>query len=201
MQRLQFELFFEYGSPTSYLAYHQVPAIQERTNAVCIYRPFVLAGVFKMTGNSSPASIPAKAKYLNLDIARHAKALGLPYLPNPHFPLPTAGLMRGALHALARHEFRVYSDAVFDAIWAGAENVSDTAVLTRVLERTGLQAEEYVRASADEEYGLELRANTEEAVARGAFGAPTFFVDGTMYWGQDRVKDVTDHLLQLEKTA
>jgi 2-hydroxychromene-2-carboxylate isomerase len=183
----ELEFFFDYGSPFSYLADSQLKGLAERTGARVVYRPMLLGGVFKETGNSSPIAIEAKRKYMTADLERWAKHYGVPALHNPHFPINTIRLMRGAIAAERSGVFAAYHRAVFDAFWREGLNLGDAAVVRGVLERAGLDAERLAAASEEHAVKDALRVATETAVARGAFGAPTFFVGDQMFWGNDRL--------------
>jgi 2-hydroxychromene-2-carboxylate isomerase len=183
----ELEFFFDYGSPFSYLADSQLEGLAERTGAVVSYRPMLLGGVFKETGNSSPISIEAKRKYMNADLERWAKHYGVPALHNPHFPINTIRLMRGAIAAQRSGVFAAYHRAIFDAFWRDGLNLGDAAVVRGVLERAGLDAVRLAAASEEHAVKDALRVATETAVVRGAFGAPTFFVGDQMFWGNDRL--------------
>jgi 2-hydroxychromene-2-carboxylate isomerase len=183
----ELEFFFDYGSPFSYLADSQLEGLAERTGAVVSYRPMLLGGVFKETGNSSPISIEAKRKYMNADLERWAKHYGVPALHNQHFPINTIRLMRGAIAAHRSGVFAAYHRAIFDAFWRDGLNLGDAAVVRGVLERAGLDAVRLAAASEEHAVKDALRVATETAVARGAFGAPTFFVGDQMFWGNDRL--------------
>jgi 2-hydroxychromene-2-carboxylate isomerase len=183
----ELEFFFDYGSPFSYLADTQLEGLAGRTGAVVSYRPMLLGGVFKETGNSSPISIEAKRKYMNADLERWAKHYGVPALHNPHFPINTIRLMRGAIAAQRSGVFAAYHRAIFDAFWRDGLNLGDAAVVRGVLERAGLDAVRLAAASEEHAVKDALRVATETAVVRGAFGAPTFFVGDQMFWGNDRL--------------
>jgi 2-hydroxychromene-2-carboxylate isomerase len=183
----ELEFFFDYGSPFSYLADTQLKGLAERTGARLIYRPMLLGAVFKETGNSSPIAIEAKRKYMTADLARWAQHYGVPALNNPHFPINTIRLMRGAIAAERAGVFAAYHRAVFDAFWREGLNLGDAAVVRGVLERAGLDAERLAAACEESAVKDALRVATEAAVARGAFGAPTFFVGDQMFWGNDRL--------------
>ncbi len=183
----ELEFFFDYGSPFSYLADTQLKGLAERTGARVIYRPMLLGGVFKETGNSSPIAIEAKRKYMMADLSRWAKHYGLPAPNNPHFPINTIRLMRGAVAAERSGVFAAYHRAVFDAFWRDGLNLGDAAVVREVLARADLDAERLAAASEEGAVKDALRVATEAAVARGAFGAPTFFVGDQMLWGNDRL--------------
>lgn len=181
------EFFFDYGSPFTYLAYTQLPGIAERTGAQIVYRPMLLGGVFKATGNRSPVEIAAKGVWLNADLNRYAAHYGVPFAHNPHFPINTLPLMRGAVAADIDGRIVPYSDAIFRAIWADQRNMADPVVIAAVLREAGFDPAAMMAAIGTAEVKDKLRANTEEAVARGAFGAPTCFVGKEMFFGQDRL--------------
>ena len=197
MSRLEF--FFDYGSPYSYLANSRLPALAERTGAEVSYRPMLLGGVFKATGNSSPAVEPCEAKrsYGGLELRRWVAHLGAPFRANPHFPINTLLLMRTAVAAQHAGVFEPFHRAVYPAFWAEGENLGEPEVVARILEKAGLDARALLEGAGDAAIKAELRASTEEAVARGAFGAPTFFVGDEMYFGNDRLDFVERALVEL----
>jgi len=191
------EYFFDVGSPTAYLAWTQLPRIAAETGATIAWRPMLLGGVFKATGNSSPVTVPAKGRWMNDDIARWARRYGVKFASNPHFPINTLTLMRGATGLLMRRpaDFPRYVDVVERAMWEAPKNLGDPAVLAATLTEAGFDAEEFIALVADPEVKAKLVATTEEAVARGVFGAPTFFVGDAMFFGQDRLDFVREALL------
>jgi len=190
------EYFFDFGSPTSYLAWTQLPRIAAETGTGIVWRPMLLGGVFKATGNASPVTVPAKGRWMNGDIARWAKRYGVPFRFNPHFPINTLTLMRGAVGLQMRQpaDFMRYVDLMHRAMWEAPVNLGDPAVLAETLTAAGFDAEAFTALVADPEVKARLVANTEEAVARGAFGAPTFFVGEEMFWGNDRLDFVEEAL-------
>lgn len=188
------EFLFDVGSPASYVAYRRLPAIAARTGAVIDYQPFLLGGVFKATGNHSPADIPAKGAWTSVDLARHADRYGVPFTRNPHFPINTLHLMRGAAGLQDDPRFIAYLDAVFDAMWRDPRNLGDPAEMPAVLARAGVDGDEFMALIGSDATKARLKATTEAAVARGAFGAPTFFVGDAMYFGQDRLGWVEEAL-------
>jgi 2-hydroxychromene-2-carboxylate isomerase len=156
----------------------------------------LLGGVFKASGNTSPIAIPAKGKYmLEQDLPRFAARYGVPLIFNPHFPINTLNLMRAAIAAQQLGCVDAYLDRVFDAIWVEKKNMGDATVVEQVLADAGLDAGALIARSQDPEVKALLVANTEAAVARGVFGAPTLFMDGAMYFGQDRL-DFIEQALQ-----
>jgi 2-hydroxychromene-2-carboxylate isomerase len=186
---------FDYGSPTTYLAYRRLPRIAERTGATIEHVPILLGAIFKATGNASPAMVPAKGRWMNDDMQRWARQDGTVLTLNPFFPINTTTLMRGAVAAQRRGEFAHYSDAMFDAMWRDAKNMGDPAVLATTLAQAGLDPAAYAAAVEDQSMKDELRANTEAAVAAGVFGAPSFFVGDQLFFGQDRT-DFVERALQ-----
>lgn len=190
------EFYFDVGSPAAYLAWHRLPQVCAGDVRID-YKPFLLGGVFQATGNQSPAQIPAKGKYMFADLARFAQRDGTPFANNPFFPINTLTLMRGAVGLQMRDEprMRPYVDAVFRAIWVDGRNMNDPAVVADVLRQAGFDPAQLLALAGEPAVKDRLKAITQEAVDRGVFGAPTFFVDGQMYWGQDRI-DFVQHALE-----
>jgi len=190
------EFFFDFGSPTTYLAHTQLPHIARQAGAQLAYRPMLLGGVFKATGNASPVSVPAKGRWMGQDIARWARRYNVPFVFNPHFPINTLTLMRGAAGLQLRQPeaFARYTDAVFNAMWVQGRNLGDADVLRATLTEAGVAAEAFMALVNDPEVKAQLIATTDEAVARGVFGAPTCFVGEQMFFGQDRLDFVREAL-------
>jgi 2-hydroxychromene-2-carboxylate isomerase len=190
------EFFFDVGSPTAYLAYTQLPAIADACAAQLTWRPMLLGGVFKATGNASPVAIPAKGRWMIDDIQRWARRYGVPLVFPANFPINTLTLMRGAVGMQMREPeaFLRYLDVVFGALWRDGRDLSDPAVVAAALRDGGFDPSQVAALTADPEVKAKLIATTEEAVARGAFGAPTYFVDGQMFFGQDRLEFVREAL-------
>jgi 2-hydroxychromene-2-carboxylate isomerase len=182
------EFYFDFGSPYSYLAYKALPAIAAASGAQIVWRPMLLGGVFKATGNHSPAEVAAKSNWMHQDMQRWATRYGAAFRRNPHFPINTLVLMRGAAGMQMRGtDFPRYVEAIFHAMWAEPRNLGDPAELAAVLGAAGFDADAFQALVNDAAVKEQLKRNTEEAVARGVFGAPTFFVGDEMFWGQDRL--------------
>ncbi len=193
-----FEFWFDFGSSASYLAWTQLPALEAATGARAVYKPMLLGGVFQATGNQSPVSVPAKGNYIFEDFMRFAKRYGVAFQRNPHFPIMTLAFMRGAIALQARDDprFMEYCRTVFTAIWADALNLNDPAIAAEVLRKGGFDPQELMARANDPATKDALKAATQDAVARGVFGAPTFFVGDQMFWGQDRMDFVKEALDQ-----
>jgi len=189
------EFYFDFGSPYSYLAYKALPAIAARNGAQIAWRPMLLGGVFKATGNHSPVEIPAKGKWLQQDLERWAARYAAPFRRNPHFPINTLVLMRGAAGVQLRGlDFARYTEAMFSAMWEQARNLGDLREVAAVLSAAGFDPAAFETLVGDPAVKDKLKTDTEQAVARGVFGAPTFFVGEDMYWGQDRIDFVAEAL-------
>lgn len=186
------EFFFDVGSPAAYLAYTQLQALPGKVEL----KPILLGGVFQATGNHSPAAIPAKGRYMTDDLGRFAKRYGVAFRHNPHFPINTLMLMRGAIGLQMRDEakFRPYLDAVFRAIWVEEKDMNDMQTVGGVLQAAGFDPMAVLALTQDGAVKEELKKATQGAVDRGVFGAPTFFVGGQMFWGQDRLDFVKESL-------
>ncbi|MTI50439.1 MAG: 2-hydroxychromene-2-carboxylate isomerase [Alcanivorax sp.] len=190
----ELEFFFDVGSPASYLAWTQVPGLCRRTGATLRYRPMLLGGVFKATGNASPAAVPAKGRYSGVDMQRFARRYGVTLTMNPHFPVNTLMAMRLVTAALDNEQHDTVLAALFEGLWLRERDLSDIDVLGRTLTEAGLDPSHWAALAQDQAVKERLKATTEEAVARGVFGAPTFFVGEEMFFGQDRLDFVEEAL-------
>ena len=190
------EFFFDVGSPTAYLAHTQLPRIAAAAGARLVHRPMLLGGVFKATGNASPVSVPAKGRWMGQDIAQWAQRYRVPFAFNPHFPINTLTLMRGAVGLQMRQPelLSAYLHAVYSALWAAQRNLGDAAELSATLAAAGVDGQHFSALVADPDVKARLIATTEEAVERGVFGAPTCFVGNRMFFGQDRLDFVREAL-------
>jgi 2-hydroxychromene-2-carboxylate isomerase len=190
------DFYFDIGSPAAYLAWTQVPRLAQATGATVHYKPFLLGGVFQATGNRSPAEVPAKGKWMNVDLERFAKRYGVAFRHNPFFPVNTLMLMRAALGLQMRQPDRLlaYGDAMYKAMWVDGRNMNEPAEVGRALQEAGFDPQTVLALTQDPEVKERLKAETQQAVARGVFGAPTFFVGDQMFWGQDRMDFVKEAL-------
>ena len=193
------EFLFDFGSPNAYLSHRVVPAIEVRTGARFVYTPVLLGGIFKLTNNQSPivafANVKNKLDYEMLEtrrfVARHKLDA---FTFNPHFPVNTLQIMRGAVAAEAEGMLAAYVEAVFQHMWERPKKMDDPEVIRAALTESGLDAERLLVRTQDPRVKDTLAANTQRAVERGAFGVPTFFVGKEMYFGKDRLRDVEEEL-------
>jgi 2-hydroxychromene-2-carboxylate isomerase len=195
-QHKTLEFWFDVGSPYTYLAWKALPALLERTGAKLDLRPMLLGGIFKATGNRSPAEVAAKGAWTGRDLKRWASRLASPFERNPHFPVNTLVMMRGAAGLRERDPQALprYLDAVFEGMWVKQLNMGDPQVLAGVLSDAGFDPKAFIAMVEDPFVKESLKHDTEAAVARGVFGSPTFFVDGELYFGQDRLDFVEQAL-------
>lgn len=193
------ELIFDFGSPNAYLTLKALPALLDRTGADLIITPCLLGGIFKATGNKAPmiqyADAPAKLAYEHLEMQRFIAKHGLTkFRLNPHFPVNTLTIMRGAIVAEDEGNLDDYVDAVNRAMWEDGLKMDDPAVIADFLSANGFDGPALLARTQEPEIKAKLVANTEAAVARGVFGIPTFFVDGAIFFGKDRLAQVEDAL-------
>ncbi|MGE8199394.1 2-hydroxychromene-2-carboxylate isomerase [Variovorax sp. 2RAF20] len=194
--RKSVDFFFDVGSPSSYLAWTQLPGLCASHGADLVYRPMLLGGVYQATGNASPANIPVKGRYTQMDYERHARRYGVPFQGNPHFPVITLFLMRAVTGIQLRRpeQLQQLLGCVFKALWIDALNLNDAQLTARILAEGGFDPAEIERLTQDAEIKTALKATTQEAVERGVFGAPTLFVGDQMFFGQDRMDFVREAL-------
>lgn len=188
------EFLFDFGSPTTFLASWELPRIAARTGANLVWQPVLLGGIFQSAGNSSPMTIPSKAAWMARDLERWAERHGVSFRMNPHFPINTLFLMRGAVAVQRTKQFAAYVEAVFSGMWQDGLDVGSPDVLRDLLTRHEIDFDALKAAASSDEVKLALRTATEQAVARGVFGCPTCFVDGEMFFGQDRLQFVEEAL-------
>ena len=184
------EFFFDVGSPAAYLAHMQIPRVLAETHSTVLFRPMLLGGVFKGSGNTAPVGV--KAQYNRLDLERSARRLEIPLVINPFFPINTLQMMRAATAAQEDELLSPYLTAVYRGMWVEGLNMGEREVLLGVLKSAGLNGEHLLARAEQPEVKQRLKDTTEEAVARGVFGAPTFFVGDQMFWGQDRIDQVIE---------
>ena len=194
------EFHFDFGSPNAYLAHLVIPQIERRTGGKFAYEPVLLGGVFKLTGNRSPAEslagIKNKPEYERLETERFLKRHGITrYRRNPFFPVNTLAIMRGAVAAQRLCIYERYIDEIYCHMWAEPKKLDDPEVLRGALIEAGFDAGRLLALSQTDEVKNELRANTDRSVARGTFGSPTFFVGDDIYFGKDRLRDVEEAIL------
>ncbi len=193
------DFIFDFGSPNAYLAFKVLPAILERTGAKMKIIPSLLGGIFKATNNQSPmmafGGVKGKLEYENLETRRFIKKHGLTaFKMNPHFPVNTLILMRGAIYAEREGFLDAYVEAGLKAMWEDGQKMDDPEVFVSVMNDAGLDGAAILAGTQAPDVKAGLIANTEAAVGRGVFGIPTFFVGDEMYFGKNTLGEVEEVL-------
>ena len=187
------EFFFDCSSPWTYLAFHNIQPLAAEFGAQISWRPILVGGIFNTVnpsvyeGRAHP--VPAKARYSGKDLQDWARVAGLKIkMPPSVFPVNSVKAMRMCLVLAPEGELIPFARAVFEAYWGADADISQDGVLQGVCGRLGLDAEALLAAQAEPGVKAQLRANTDEVMARGGFGSPTIFVGGKdMYFGNDRL--------------
>ena len=191
------QFLFDFGSPNAFLAHEAIPAIEARTGAKFEYVPVLLGGIFKATNNKSPAEtlagIKNKREFHAIETQRFLKRFNVaPYAWNPSFPVNTLNLMRAAIAAQLEGVFEKYIEAAFHHMWREPKKMDDPEIAVAALNASGLDAAKLFARAQEPEVKAKLVANTQDAVERGAFGSPTFFVGSEMYYGKEQLRDIED---------
>jgi 2-hydroxychromene-2-carboxylate isomerase len=197
MHRLEF--FFDCSSPWTYLAFEQAQTLLERLPVEIVWKPILVGGLFNTVNPSVYVNranpVPVKAAYAQKDMQDWARAVGIEIGSPPVFPVNSVKAMRGAFYALEQGCLIPYARAVFQTYWRDLQDIAQDAVLAPLVSDVGLDSAQFFARIASDEYKGKLRATTEELIARGGFGSPTFFLDGTdMYFGNDRLGLVHDRI-------
>jgi 2-hydroxychromene-2-carboxylate isomerase len=200
------QFLFDFGSPNAYLADLVIPKIEQRTGVKFEYVPILLGGIFKATNNASPAvtlkDVKNKREYAGIETQRFIKKHGITsFKSNPFFPVNTLQLMRGAVAAQAEGVFQPYFKAVYHHMWEAPKKMDDPAVMREALISSGIDADKIIARSQDPAVKNRLMELTQNAVDRGAFGSPTFFVGNEMFFGKDQLRDVEEEILAQKSSA
>jgi 2-hydroxychromene-2-carboxylate isomerase len=193
------EFHFDFGSPNAYLAHKVLPSITARTGIAFVYVPVLLGGVFKATNNAPPMvqfqGVRNKNEYAQLEMQRFITQHQIPFALNPHFPVNTITIMRGAVAAEMDGIVEAYVDAVFDLMWKTPKKLDDPAITKAALDEAGFDGTAILARTQDQAVKERLLENTEASVDRGTFGSPTFYVNGEIYFGKDRLAEVEQAII------
>ena len=198
--------YFDFASPNAYFVHRVLPAIEARTGVAFRYEPVLLGGLFKLSGNQAPmltfAGVPLKLAYQRLEIKRFIMKHGLTkFKMNPHFPVGSITLMRGAIVAERVGLLAPYVEAMFHYMWEEPRKLDDPLVIAQTLADAGLPAETFIQGVQDQAVKDRLAANTQAAHEHGVFGIPSFLVGKEMYFGKDSLRDVEELILSTAKAA
>ena len=198
------EFHFDFGSPNAYLSHCVIPGIERRTGARFAYVPILLGGVFKLTNNRPPmdqtAGVRNKSEYARIETDRFIRRHGIAnYSWNPHFPVNTLRIMRGAVAAEMDGWLDRYVAAVFRHMWEEPRKMDEPEVIVSALDADGIDGAALLERTGDQAVKDKLLANTEASVARGSFGSPTFFVGEEIFFGKDRLGDVEAEIAEASR--
>lgn len=197
---MKLEFHYDFGSPNAYLVHKVIPATAAKTRIEFEYVPVLLGGVFKATNNVSPAvslqGIRNKPQYQRIETERFCRTHSIqPQVPNPHFPVNTLKMMRGAVFARSTSFYMRYVDAMYAAMWEQALKMDEDDVIAAALERAGLPTREIFAGMADPAIKQQLIEQTEASVTRGTFGSPTIYAGGEIFFGKDKLRDAIESIL------
>ncbi|MDE2375709.1 2-hydroxychromene-2-carboxylate isomerase [Bradyrhizobium sp.] len=200
MTRTAPQFLFDFGSPNAYLSHEAIPAIERRIGVRFEYVPILLGGIFKATNNRSPAEtlagIKNKREFQAVETQRFLKRFHVqPYVWNPYFPVNTLNLMRAAIAAQLEGVFERYVEAAFHHMWREPKKMDDPDIAMAAIASSGLDAKKLFSRAQESEVKAKLIRNTEDAVERGAFGSPTFFVGKEMFFGKEQLREVEELVL------
>ncbi|NUU39862.1 DsbA family protein [Tardiphaga robiniae] len=199
--RLKPEFHFDFGSPNAYLAEAALPDIERRTGIKFEYVPVLLGGIYKATGNMSPAEslrgIKNKPEYQKLEAERFIRRHGIvKFKSNPFFPVNTLMLMRGAVAARFEGVFEPYFTAAYHHMWEEPKKMDDPEVFAAAFRSSGIDIDRLIARAQQDDVKQKLIKDTNDAVARGSFGSPTFFVGSEIFFGKDSLRDVEEAIVE-----
>lgn len=204
MTRPTVQFLYDFGSPNAYLSHRVIPQIEARTGVQFTYVPVLLGGLFKLANNRSPveafAGVPNKLAYERLEMQRFIARHGLSaYRHNPHFPVNTLQIMRGAAAAALDGQLSAYNETMFKAMWEQGLKMDDASVIRTALDAAGLDGARFLERTQDAAVKALLLANTQQAYERGAFGSPSFLVGEQLYFGKDKLAEVEREITEALK--
>ena len=203
---MKVEFLFDFGSPNAYLSALIIPQIELRTGVMFDYVPVLLGGIFKATGNVSPAEslrdIKNKREFMMIEMRRFIRRHNITtFKQNPHFPVNTLMLMRGAVAAQFEGVFDPYVRAGFHHMWEEPKKMDDVEIFRAAFKESGLDVDRLMARAQQDDVKKRLLELTTDAVNRGAFGSPTFFVGKEMFFGKDQLRDVEESIIEQTKGA
>jgi 2-hydroxychromene-2-carboxylate isomerase len=203
---LKIEFQFDFGSPNAYLAEFALPAIERRHGVKFDYVPVLLGGIYKATGNLSPADslrgIKNKPEYQALETERFIRRHNITtFRKNPFFPVNTLMLMRGAVAAKFENMFEPYFRAAYHHMWEDPKKMDDLEIFRAAFKSSDIDIDRLIARAQQDDVKKKLIEDTTDAVSRGAFGSPTFFVGNEMFFGKDQLRDVEDEIVEQTRSV
>ena len=183
-----FDFYFDFISPYSYIAHKEIRKLEKKNSIKIRYKPILLGGLHSLNSITAPAFIPSKAKFMIRDCKMIAEKNKIVFKFNSYFPIKTVDLMRGVLIAEEDGLANEYIDKIFEALWISGLNLNDQAIVDKVLKNLNINPKTFALRLSNQNIKDELKKRTQEAFDKGIFGAPTFYVNNKVFWGQDRLE-------------
>ena len=188
------EFYFDFSSPYAYIGYKEIKRFEKKNSLKIKYMPVFLGGLHNSAGITPAAFNKLKSKYMLEDTKLICKKKNISFNFNSYFPIKTVNFMRGVIIARDEDFEKIYIEKIFNAIWKDGLNMNDQIVINKVLKNIDLNPETFLTKAADQKIKDKLRKLTDDALKKGIFGAPTFFVNKKMFWGQDRLSYAIDEV-------
>jgi len=182
-----FEFYFDFVSPYSFLAHQEIKKIEKKESVKIKYKPILLGGLHNLHGIKAPAFIPSKAKFMIRDCKLLSERNKVNFKFNSYFPIKTLNLMRGVLVAEEDDMKSYYIDSVFKAIWRDGLNLNDQNIVDKIIKNMSINPKTFFLRATSQSVKNILKKETNEAYEKGIFGAPTFYINKKIFWGQDRL--------------
>ncbi len=188
------EFYFDFSSPYAYIGYKEIKRFEKKNSLKIKYMPVFLGGLHNSAGITPAAFNKLKSKYMLEDTKLICEKKNISFNFNSYFPIKTVNFMRGAIVARNEDFEKIYIEKIFNAIWKDGLNMNDQIVINKVLKNIDLNPATFLTKAADQKIKDKLRKLTDDALKKGIFGAPTFFVNKKMFWGQDRLSYAIDEV-------
>jgi|TARA_B110001452_G_scaffold261011_1_gene259255 2-hydroxychromene-2-carboxylate isomerase len=183
-----FDFYFDFVSPYSFIAHKKIRRLEKKTSVKIKYKPILLGGLHNLHNIKAPAFIPAKAKFMIRDCKMIADKEQIKFKFNSYFPIKSLNLMRGVLVAQEDDFKSFYIDNIFNAIWKDGLNMNDQNIIDKILKNIEINPKTFLLRSSSQNIKESLKNKTNDAYEKGIFGAPSFFINNKIFWGQDRIE-------------
>ena len=183
-----FDFYFDFVSPYSFIAHKKIRRLEKKTSVKIKYKPILLGGLHNLHNIKAPAFIPAKAKFMIRDCKMIADREKIKFKFNSYFPIKSLNLMRGVLVAQEDDFKSFYIDSIFNAIWKDGLNMNDQNIVDKILKNLEINPKTFLLRSSSQNIKENLKNRTNDAFEKGIFGAPSFFINNKIFWGQDRIE-------------
>ena len=183
-----FDFYFDFISPYSYIAHKEIRKLEKKNSIKIRYKPILLGGLHSLNSITAPAFIPSKAKFMIRDCKMIAEKNKIVFKFNSYFPIKTLNLMRGVIIAEEDDMQNFYVDKMFDAIWKDGLNFNDHNIIEKVIKNMNINPKTFFLRSTTPNVKNLLKEKTDDAFKKGIFGAPTFYINNKIFWGQDRLE-------------